>query len=206
LSGLKKAGSLAELRHHVDSAQEILDFIAGYLGKGSYPIMSSVGRGTFTSLTHTVTAGDTRILKTTLAVSAASTKFPNISLKITRSAMASTDPKNPVYSQLLPWFDQPTNTANASPQTTNTFTDNAAYVIADSTSTGHSYTAGAAAINNVIADTSQMPAVNASIKAYCSPDPGINAELAEAPDPTCSDLGSPTTASTICWVFEDGRP
>jgi hypothetical protein len=204
-SGLKLSGEVAELRHAYHSVLELYEGTVGYEADGD-TIMSSVVRGNFDSDVVTVAQGDTRILKTTLAVSAASTRFPNISLQITRAAKPSSDPQSLVYNGLLPWHNQYEVKATASPQTSNRFTNNPPYLIANSTGTGHSYASGKNAIKDVIADTSQMPAVNNSIKASGTLVSGFNLEQIEAKYPTCDGVGDPISLSTICWVFKDGRP
>ena len=82
-----------------------------------------------------------------------------------------------------------------------------AYLIAPNTRTNnHYYQSGTTALDNIIADTSQTPAVTDSMVNYKNVAKDFTAEQAEASVPECDANGTPKSLSdTFCWVFNDGK-
>ena len=200
MKGMKVSAGLAHWLHKAKTVQEIVGFLSGYSGySGSYPVMSAVVRGAFT----TQFVGNKYPWKTTLATSVTSTRFPNIELKITRDAEPATYQSNKVYQGVLPW-----KTAyRAEPvSTVNPFSaKNHAFLVSDSTKNNHSYASGEQALQNIIDDTNQMPAMDHNIGQYANLASKFNDEQAEAPLPSCTNEGYPNSRSTICWLFSDGK-
>jgi hypothetical protein len=160
--------------------------------------MSAVIRGKFTT-----EYGHDRIpYATLLGVSAQTTKFPNFWLTVSRKTQpAVTGSTVQPFNGVLPWPEH----VGAEPVSThNPFAANPAGLVNDSQSNGRSYYSGEEDVQNVISDTSQLPAVTKSIRDDANLDSGFGAEQAEAPDPACDADGEATDNSTICWLIEDG--
>jgi hypothetical protein len=205
LEYLEKYGGLTAERFHVaKTVQEIAGFVAGY--SGEYPVMGAVIRGQFTSLCDKE-EGPRTCSKTALAVTVKTTKFPNISLSIKREAYPASI-LDTVYTakggKLLPW--QRRFTGN--PVSYNPFSRNPAYLIADAATNYHKYDSGPIAVENIESDTSQTKAIGESMAKYGELASNFTAEENLAPEPGCTFGGDPigNEASTLCWVFDDGRP
>jgi hypothetical protein len=204
LEQLERIGSVMKVvEYGYKIPLEAASVIEGYT---AYPVMSAVIRGQFTTTkclpsSYATPVGKLMPYQETLGISMQTTKFPNISLRVSRDALQAPDGK--VYEGSLPW-----NSQRSAPETFNPFSqENPAYVITNSAKTGHSYTRGLAAVRSLVNDTNQLPAVAYSIRNKGNLGSGFAAEQAEAPEPGCNaEEGRATTAKTICWVFEDTRP
>jgi hypothetical protein len=203
VKGTEDAAWLAEELHHLKTAQEILGFISGAVGSGDYPIMSTVVRGTLRVAKYLPFKlnGKSITAQTSLAVSARSTRFPDISVKITRDAYPATassgSSSGKVFTGALPWssnvFGDPVATENPS------LDRFGAYLVADATKTGHYYASGKPAVHAVQSDTDQLPAVeNAMHEGTLAQN--FKAEQAERPAPPAATTTAPpaTTPSAGC--------
>ena len=167
---------LAHGKHNVDTASELLESIAGYLGEEEtgepeYPVMAALIRGRFQTeylqrggKNFVGSDGNFVPVGSVLALRAVTTKFPTISLTMTRSALAAIPTavdSRPVYNGPLPWAS-----GLGSPAVYNPFSNHfgSTGVLADATKTGHSYTIGLTDVKNVIADTSQLPRVSEGLR------------------------------------------
>jgi hypothetical protein len=205
LEELEVLGSVKKyVERYVQIPLEAAHLYAGYHG---YPVMAAVIRGKFTTTKYLPSAEVSPVkampYQQTLAVSVQSTKFPNISLEISRDALNTCLSGCTVYQGTLPWASQ-----LAAPETFNPFSkDNAAYFVADSQKTGHFYGSGSDAVKNVTSDTDQTPEVANSIRSKGNLASGFAASEAEAPAPVCDPVDVVTNdPRTICWEFEDWRP
>ena len=199
----------AERLHQYSVAQEAAGLYTGYHG---YPVMATVIRGKFTTPDKTYNAAAKQVIpdSTMLAVSVKSTRFPSISLKISRDALQVTN-HGPVATGLLPWKTALSGTPETYNPLSATFP---ASFIADSAKTGHSYASGLGAVDAYKTDTAQTPEVGYGLTHYGNLASNFGAEEAEADDPECDAKGfknvSPreitTQSGTICWFFTDGRP
>jgi hypothetical protein len=216
------AHALAHGKHNIDSASELLESIVGYLGEEEsgepdYPIMSALIRGRFQTAylqnggKNLVTATGNVPIGSVLALHVFTTKFPTISLSVTRNALSpsptATDTR-PVYNGPIPWA-----TGVGSPAVSNPFFNHfeAPNILADATKTGHTYAIGEGDVKNVIADTSQLPRVSEGLRNDAELVTGITDDLTEDDAPTCStdnptESTSSDTVATICWLFKDNRP
>jgi hypothetical protein len=211
LEELEKLGTAMKyIEYGVKVPLEAASVIEGYT---AYPVFSAVIRGAFTttkSLPSTEAYdvnGKPKLLpyQETLAVSVQSTKFPNISVEMSRNANPSCFAGCEVFEGTLPWK---TDLGGGFPEVNNPFSaTNPAYFVSDSAKTGHSYVRGLSAVRNVIADTSQTPEVAYSLRKKGNLASQFAAEQEEAPDPDCypDDLDT-GNLKTICWEFEDTRP
>jgi hypothetical protein len=178
-----------------------------YAGYHGYPVMAAVIRGKFTTTKYLSSAEVSPVkampYQETLAVSVQSTKFPNISLEISRDALNTCLSGCAVYEGTLPW-----NPQLSSPETFNPFArEFPPYFVADSQKTGHFYGSGYDAVKNVAADTDQTPEVANSIRSKGNLASGFAASEDEAPAPVCDPVDVVTNdPRTICWEFEDWRP
>lgn len=178
--------------------------------KESYPVMGAVIRGQFTTTQFIDNKSDSEEIpaRETLGLSMTATKFPDISLKITRNALGPQGvSKNPVWIGALPWANGSWNYVNAQPATANPFASNPTYLIAQTTTP---YARGESAVDSVLADTSPLKSIDpALIRSGGDLNAKFSSEQALADPPDCSTTGvpgGPNAASTICWEFEDGRP
>jgi hypothetical protein len=201
LEALEKIGGVMKvIEYGYQVPLEAIGVIEGYT---AYPVMSTVIRGQFTTTKSLPSAFATPVGKVmpyqeTLAVSANSTKFPNISLKITRDALQTAN--GDVFEGPLPWQSQ-----SSTPETFNPFSvSNPAYFLTDSQKTGHSYTRGIGAVRSVKDDTSENPEVAYSIRHKGNLASNFAAEQNEAPAPECNaESVSTPNLQTMCWEFQD---
>jgi hypothetical protein len=217
---LAKFGGVAERIEQSHTVAEVAGWLNGF--GGSYPVMSAVIRGRFTNpnagydnVNHLYFGG-----QSVLGVSVASTKFPNISLKIERQTVNTS-------AGALPWANN--RAATHATATANDFAKNPVDLVNDiANNDGRSYESGDFdAFKNIWADTSQLPAV-AKVAKF-APEPkegsetkaeksdhhgalsaGFEAEQAAAPSPACSGTGAvpylqTASKNTICWQFNDGK-
>jgi hypothetical protein len=210
LAQLKETVAVAhtalEYGHTAKTTRELIEELFQILGfmeaeNGPYPVMSAVIRGNFTT-EYGHGAEDRKPYATLLGVSVQTTKFPNFWLTVSRKTQpAGAGSTVQPYNGVLPW----PNRVGAEPVSThNPFAANPADLVNDSQGNGHSYYSGAADVQNVVNDTSQLPAVTKSIRDDANLDSGFGTEQAEAPDPACDADGEATDNSTICWLIEDG--
>jgi hypothetical protein len=196
---LEKFGGLsAKYFHYAKTAQELAGFIAGY--SGEYPVMGAVIRGEFTSKCDKQ-QGPRTCDKSALAITVKTTQFPNISLTIKRQAYPASYQDTVYTNKLLPW--QRHFTGN--PVSYNPFAHNPPYLIVRNY---HIYDSGKTAIDELKADTEQTPAIGESMAKYGELASNFTAEQKLAAQPGCTFGGDPigNEASTLCWVFDDGRP
>jgi hypothetical protein len=217
---LAKFGGVAERIEQSHTVAEVAGWLNGF--GGSYPVMSAVIRGTFTNPdAHYDSVNDLYFSgESVLGVSVASTKFPDISLKIERQTVNT-------GASVLPWANN--RTATKATATANAFADNPRYLVNDTANNGgRSYASGDFdAFSNIWADTSQLPAVAKAAKftaehkeesegkaeksdGHGALSTGFAAEQAYAPSPACSGTGGnpdlhATSKNTICWQFNDGK-
>jgi hypothetical protein len=206
IKALVAVGEYAEDVHHAQSAQEVMGFIGSFLGfgekSGAYPVMDAVVRGKFTTVTVNRGEYEKVPVQTTLALSVASTKFPKISVTVSRQA--DPNPQFTVFTGQLPWKGGfLTNEASTNP----TFANNPTGVI---TKTAHvDYASGEESVERLKADTSQTPAVAESLEKHDTLLSELFPEeqkLAAAPVCTVkTDTPTATSAATMCWQFGDGR-
>ncbi len=202
------AASVIELHHLAGIPGEAAGILTGFMAAG-YPVMAAVVRGKFHTefQPYTLPNGTKFVKTTTLALSAMSTRFPSVKVTVARNAYPNPDSSKGVKQGLLPWhtalFSDPVRTQNG------TFGNNPPFLISNIASNGHNYSSGSAAVQSVLEDTSQTPAVSDSMK-EAELASGFAAEQAEAPDPACTissdDVPRASSDRTICWLFKDGRP
>jgi hypothetical protein len=201
------AHSGAEVWHTTKALNEILEGLEqleGYLDRvgGAYPIMSAVVRGKFsTEYGSGPDAGAPQ--KTLLGVSVQTTKFPNIWLTVTRTTQsAATGSSVHPFNGELPWDGQ----AGGQVTVHNPFGANPTGLINDSMSEEHSYLSGEEAVDELVHNTGQNPAVDAGIRNTANLDSDFAAEESEAAEPLCNSDGEDPTGSesTICWLIHDG--
>jgi hypothetical protein len=212
VKGLEVLHELAHLRHHAASlheAYEAYGILLGEVGKERYPLMSAVIRGQFRTNPLVTLPGNRNIpAGTTLAVSVGATRFPTISLSISRAAAKPTassgSSTNTVFNGRLPWSTPGTNVAVSNP----TFGSNPAGVVVDSATDGEAYQSGKIAVNNIRADTAVNNAVTAAIQqgALLKTPALFNAAQAAASPAACDKTNKPIGPNTICWTFTDQRP
>jgi hypothetical protein len=216
-SAALQAAKLGKLGGHVLhgllAAQEWAGFLAGYIS-GQYPIMSAVIRGKFHTVydkASYVAGGVTKVDKTTLAVSASSTKFPNIALSINRLAQKPANNPSSVFTGVLPWtgvpYLSPVGTSNIA------YARNTPFLISQVTG-NKTFSSGKAAVESINKSTNQNQAVTDDIrdhKALTSEEFPTETNLAYAP--ACSsENGEPVKTSdkdptnVICWTLSGGRP
>lgn len=192
------------LEHYIDVPLEAMGVVTGYLG---YPVMSAVIRGQFTTTKYlpSAQASPPKLMpyQQTLAVTAQTTRFPSISLQISRDALDTCLSGCKVWEGALPWASSPTS----EPETFNPFADNPPYFVEDSTKHGDQYKSGIAAVKHVIADTKQNPELASSVRKKGNLTSGYGAAVAQTPAPECdADTGRSNSPETICWIFNDWRP
>jgi hypothetical protein len=136
-----------------------------------------------------------------LGLSVKTTKFPTISVKVSREAEANLDPNNPVTNGQLPWASM------ASPQLDifNRLSSNPAYLLTNSAATH--YADGVHGIHEIHADTSQTPALTAAVEKHAEEETEFEAEASEAALPGCGAFtGIPEFGTSMCFKFNDGKP
>jgi hypothetical protein len=178
--------------------------LEGLMEEGHYPVMGAVIRGKFTTTTyvHNASLNQQIPVAETLGLSVKSTSFPDISLTVARDALAGTS-SSPVWSRPLPWPSGAGSTTTAEPFTQNPFGSNPAGLIAHTTK---QYLRGRTAVLGIISATRELDSVGEDVEKTGDLETDFGKEQSLAPEPGCSNLGIPTTGSTICWKFEDTRP
>jgi hypothetical protein len=198
------AGEGAHTGHSVYEILEGLEQFEGYLDRigGAYPIMSAVIRGHFsTEYGEGPDAGVPQ--KTLLAVSVHTTKFPNIWLTVSRKTQAAaTGSSVHPFNGVLPWSGQ----TGGQVAVDNPFGANPAGLVNGSENNGHDYLSGEEAVDELVNETGQNPAVESSIRYHANLVSGYPAEESEAPTPYCNSDGKDLTGSEaiICWLITDG--
>jgi hypothetical protein len=195
--------ALGEIAHYGKDLSEIAEYLDGFLS--GEPIMSAVIRGRFAK------AGKVGQLRaTTLGLSVATTKYPNVTVMVSRQAFKYQDDKYPPFSGPLSraWARAP----YASPvSTANPFGDNPYGLVNNSERNGTTYASGKTALDDLLDDTAQIPAVDSSMHTGGLVE-GFDDERGSATAPACSSsvgfnpvrvLSQPAD-ETICWRFNDG--
>ena len=104
-------------------------------------------------------------------------------------------------SRRLPW------TSRSTPQLVvhNTLSRHAASLITDASKLH--YTFGKKGIREIHADTSQLPELTEAVHEHAEEHTNFNAEVTEAHLPSCRAFqGDPGLGTTMCYLFNDGRP
>jgi hypothetical protein len=205
LAELKSAASVPEWLHNGHTAYDAgVGMLEGLMEEGHYPVMGAVIRGKFTTTTyvHNASLNQQIPVAETLGLSVKSTSFPDISLTVARDALAGTS-SSPVWSRPLPWPSGAGSTTTAEPFTQNPFGSNPAGLIAHTTK---QYLRGRNAVLGIISATRELDSVGEDVEKTGDLETDFGKEQSLAPEPGCSNLGIPTTGSTICWKFEDTRP
>lgn len=202
--------------HDVYEVWEIVGGVLGYGEDDAYPLMSTVVRGHFeTSVNQygTTNTGHANVpTRTTLAVSAQSTQFPNISMTISRAPAPNPNPGIETYSGVLPW-----HTTSGLRNAANLYVTNSGSEGFGANPTGlinHSeeaYAAGKSAVKDLIEAMSNMKVILETLQETKQlVDPSTFGRVNRlAPDPACTltpKNPQPTagTTHTICWQFADG--
>ena len=88
----------------------------------------------------------------------------------------------------------------------NPFGANPAGLVNGSENNGHDYLSGEEAVDELVNETGQNPAVESSIRYHANLVSGYPAEESEAPTPYCNSDGKDFTGSEaiICWLITDG--
>jgi hypothetical protein len=213
---LEKLGTFSEALHNAHSVYEVLELLGGYMGfgesTGAYPVMAAVVRGDFTTIPQGAAEAVNRIpAKTLLAVSVATTAFPNIKLTISRAAQV--NPRFDTFEGTLPWSHSLTaapakNLDFANPH----FDDNPPYLV--NNSAGSQYLSGEGAVKRLIEAASHSqtgvsfePVANSVHENADLVGPLFAEEQDLAEAPSCNDdvIPQPTSESTMCYRFADGR-
>jgi hypothetical protein len=205
IADLKAAASVPEVLHNGHTAYDIAaGLVEGLMEEGHYPVMGAVIRGKFTTTTYVQNASLNQQIPVaeTLGLSVKSTSFPDISLSVTRYAMAGTS-SSPVWNGQLPWASGAGSTTTAEPFTQNPFDANPANLIAHTTG---QYLRGRQAVLGIISATRELSSIGEDVARTEDLETDFDSEQGLAVEPSCSKLGIPTTTSTICWKFEDARP
>ncbi len=205
ITDLEAAASVPEVLHDAHTKYDVAAGLAeGLLDEGHYPVMGAVIRGQFTTTNWVYNASLSQQIPAaeTLGVSVKSTSFPNISMSITRTAMAGTA-NQPVWNGAMPWQSGAGSDTTGEPFTANPFQDNPTNLIVNNT---QQYLRGRSAVEGIIKATKELAPIGSEVKSTGDlyDDFDEEEELAEAP--ACSNLGIPANDSTMCWKLEDGRP
>jgi FG-GAP repeat len=197
--------TLGEYFHVAHATTELTSFIDSF--GGTYPVMSAVVRGSFNTVPLDAGfSGDT-----TLSVSTKTTKFPNISMVISRAVYPTTVNGEKVFSGRLPWANRRYNTPSV-PAVSNSFPHAQFPLINDTAGNGQYYASGTDALTAIWAETRQLPDVETAIE---DGNLGVKFDQERAEDhapPSCAETApgiglSPGAAppGAICWIFGDGR-
>lgn len=215
---VKTIGGIVDALHglaHVKDIAEAIGIVGGMLGFGEeptdgYPLMSAVVRGHFetTPTKYGKVKGVAALVpsRTTLAVSAASTKFPNISMTITRAAADNPNPGIDTYNGVLPWLTTNASNLYVTNSGSKGFGANPAHLINEST---EEYLYGKATLSELLEGFKHMLPVQETLredKELVSTE-GFPKEQKLAPAPDCSTAAGnpqPRSDQTICWQFTDG--
>jgi hypothetical protein len=198
-----KFAGVAEHTHQATDVNEVTEWLDAFSNKSGY--MMAVIRGQF----EPVLSDHGTSVASILALSYATSKFPNITLSISRQAFAFPDDRNPPFSGTLPWANTPLGTAT-SPAVSNPLAGNPdGYLVLNE----EDYTSGEAALKKLREATSEsLSSVTYSIKAHGNLAWNFENEQREtgvAP-PLCPEtlpeelISKGDDPNTICWRFNDG--
>jgi hypothetical protein len=177
------------------------------LGKGEYPVMAAVLRGSFDTKFTQVDTANSYISYSAFGLSVKTTHFPDISVAVTRQDQASSDAHCPVSGGVttLQWGVTNTNCLIV----TNPFAKNPTNMVWQN---NDSYSHGTAAVNGIKDATSTFDDFDKYVKDSGDLLTSISSEQSVVPEPSCNQDGAtggasaPNTNYTMCWVFKDGRP
>jgi hypothetical protein len=221
---IKFIASLDHFLHNLHTGTEWLDFLGSYLwgpaetSPQAYPVMGAVVRGQFDTDWHTEsTTGIRRFDDSRLAVSVATTLFPNITLSIQRYAQAGSTK----FNGLLPAAPggagkiRKAQTAYYD-ESRHVNVNNNHYFALPAPENDQRGAAAVKALQDVIGQTQHDGKPSAplaeSVRESGGPAGKFTEEQELAPEPECSDpdykdgVGQPLSYQTICWVMEDGLP
>jgi hypothetical protein len=203
-AALTAGAEIAERTHQLKSLQEIISYVSGLADKGEYPVMGAVIRGRFLTSGYGKYGDPAKPsyvpLDSQLALSVKTTKFPTITVQVSRRAENNVDPNNPVTNGPLRW------SGNSKPlDIFNKLSSNPAGVLTDAAS--FPYSIGLHGVHEVHANTAQTPALTKAVEDRAEEGTDFNAEAGEAALPDCSPFSNfPDTGTAICYKFNDGRP
>ncbi|MGO9792128.1 MAG: hypothetical protein ACLP8S_22285 [Solirubrobacteraceae bacterium] len=211
IGGIETSAHIFHYLHGANSFREVLNILAGLAPKSEYPVMGAIIRGRFqvsgyqqTGVLNPQTGKPEEIpLDSMLGLSVATTKFPTISLQVSRSALANDDPNNKVTSgpQPLPWASMASHQLDIS----NKLSKNPPYLITNAAASH--YSDGLHGVHQIHANTSQLPALEAAVHDHAEEASDFVAEATEAKLPSCGAFTAlPAVGTTICFKFNDGRP
>ncbi|MGO9977429.1 MAG: carboxypeptidase-like regulatory domain-containing protein [Solirubrobacteraceae bacterium] len=211
LAGVEEAAHLLHKGHNLNSFREAVGTLAGLALNSEYPVMGAIVRGHFevsgyqqTGVVNPATGQPEEIpLDSMLGLSIATTKFPTISVQVSRSALANDDPNNKVTSgpQPLPWASMSSRQLDIS----NTLSGNPPYLVTNAAASH--YSDGLHGVHQIHANTSQLPALEAAVHDHAEEASDFVAEVTEAKLPSCGAFTAlPAVGTTICFKFNDGRP
>jgi hypothetical protein len=201
LEGLKAAEELSHGAHKLKSLQEVVAYLSGFAAKGEYPVMGSIIRGRFLVSGYTKLNNTLIPLDSMLGLSVKTTNFPTISLHVSRNAEANLDPNNPVTTGPLPWKSM----ASKQLDIFNKLSDNPTNVLVDAS--GKKYDDGLEGVEEVHADTKQLPELTKAVEEHDEEGTALGPELGETDVPDCEAFTAlPAVGTSICYDFLDGRP
>jgi hypothetical protein len=200
---LHSAHSSWDLAHFAESVAGVV----GLMGEGDYPVMATVLRGSFDTQFSTFDTSNKYISHSTFGLSVKSTKFPDISVKITRQVQPNQSSLCPVGAGAtqLPWAP----TVAGCPIVTNPFARNQPSMVMQN---HKSLARGTKAVKAIEADTRQFGEFKTHVRESGDLYSNFSVEQDVVPAPSCDENGDtggkdkPNTAYTMCWVFNDGRP
>jgi hypothetical protein len=226
---LRSMGKAIDVAHEVHQAKDVFEaigIIGGALGFGEesgpgYPLMSAVVRGHFETTptdygkvegAHDVYGTGLLPTRTTLAVSAATTDFPNIGLTIARTAKQNPNSSVETYSGLLPWRTtvglRNAGSLYVNNDGTKGFGGEPSYLINNSADESYAY--GYDALDRLLNEFEHMLPVQTTLRedhtlVTTERFPKEN-DLAPAPScTTTAKVPQPLSLRTICWQFTDGE-
>jgi hypothetical protein len=195
---------VAESTHQAKDVHEVTEWLNAFSNEQGY--MMAVVRGQF----EPVFSHRGRHVATILALSQATTKFPNISISINRQAFAYRDDWFPPFSDNLPWRNSPLGTTKpASPAVSNPFARNPTGLLVVN---DESYASGTKALEALREATDEsLSTVTYSINTHGNLAWNFENEQREtgvAP-PECKPtlpgdvISQGDDPNTICWRFND---
>jgi hypothetical protein len=183
---------VGELLSHTKGLSEFADEFAGYMS-GQYNGFATAINGQFT--TTRLSPDSIKPNVTNLKIAVTTDEFPDYSLSITRNGQA------------LPWTQ-----ADADPgviKVTNDYGANPAGMLTNTEPDASKYDSSKAAVNNVLAATSQMSFFSKSVAKYGSLNGyfsnGGSSQLNQLPDPKSNPDPVPTS-DMLTWAFYDQKP
>ena len=200
-----KFAGLAERAHQAKDVVEVTEWLNAFSNEQGY--MMAVIRGQF----EPVFSKKGVHVATILALSQATTKFPNISISISRQAFAYHDDRFPAFSGSLPWRNSPLGTTKpASPAVSNPLAGNpTGFLVVND----ESYASGTAALKALREATDEsLSQVTYSINTHGNLAWNFLNEQREAgvAPPECKPtlpgdaISQGDDPNTICWRFNDG--